>query len=50
MPRRRCRSEYTMSPKQPALILLAGAPDVLAVRVVQKTVDGLRDGGVVVSG
>ena len=36
-----------MSLKQPALILLAGALDVLAVRVVQTTIDGLHDGGVV---
>ena len=36
-----------MSPKQPALILFAGAPDVQAVRVVQKMIDGLHDGGVV---
>jgi hypothetical protein len=32
---------------QLALILVDGTPDVLAVCVVQKTVDGLRDGGVV---
>jgi len=32
---------------QPALIHVDGAPDVLAVHVVQQTVDGLRIGGIV---